>query len=153
MAKKKLLAEKYVSALPGTLVADTLYYVRNGAGFDLYLTNSTGTVVAYPQNPAAVLFPIDGGAFPVQLDRPRNYGYPTAMTGNITVNNATAVMGPVAMIRHNQAAEPSYPANWVKVSGKWKASVDNFYYVECVYVHPSNSANNIYHYTISQTPV
>lgn len=36
--------EKVVSALPGTLVADTVYAVRTGSGFDLYITDSTGTV-------------------------------------------------------------------------------------------------------------
>lgn len=46
----KLKHEKYVSALPSTLVGDTIYYVRTGAGFDVYVTNSTGTIVAYPLN-------------------------------------------------------------------------------------------------------
>ena len=93
-----------------------------------------------------------GTAFPVQLDRPRNYGYPAAMTGNITVTNATAILGPVVMIRLNQATEPTYPANFVKISGTFKPSVDNFYYVECVYVAGAAGANNVYHFTISQTP-
>ena len=42
--------EKVVSSLPGTLEANTLYYVRVGVGFDLYLSDSTGTV-AYLLNP------------------------------------------------------------------------------------------------------
>jgi hypothetical protein len=153
MAKKKLIAEKYVSALPGVLVADTLYYVRNGAGFDVYLTNSAGTVVAYPLNPAAVLFPIAGSAFPLEFDRPRNYGYPTALTGNITITNATAVMGPVVMVRINQATEPTYPAGCVKISGTFKPSVNNYYYFDCVYVGGTAGADNVYHLTISQVPV
>lgn len=41
---------KYVSVLPATLEADSVYFVRTGAGFDLYVTNSSGTVVAYPAN-------------------------------------------------------------------------------------------------------
>ena len=152
MAKKKLLSEKHVSALPGTLAADTLYYVRTGAGFEVYLTNSTGTLVAYPLNAPGVLFPVAGLAFPLEFDRPRNYGYPTALTGNVTITNATAVMGPVVMVRLNQAAEPTYPANCVKISGSFKPSVDNFYYFDCVYVAGAAGADNIYHFTISQTP-
>lgn len=45
---------KTVSALPTTLVADTVYYVRTGAGFDHYVTNSLGEVVAYKVNSGAV---------------------------------------------------------------------------------------------------
>lgn len=41
---------KVVAALPSTLVADSIYLVRVGNGFDLYVTNSSGTIVAYPAN-------------------------------------------------------------------------------------------------------
>ena len=38
---------KIVSSLPGTLEADSIYYVRVGSGFDIYVTsNSSGLVVA-----------------------------------------------------------------------------------------------------------
>lgn len=53
MATARLLVEKYVSALPATLTRNTLYFVRNGAGFDIYCTNESGTVVAYALNVAA----------------------------------------------------------------------------------------------------
>jgi hypothetical protein len=43
-------ASKVVNALPGALVASTVYFVRVGAGFDIYVTNETGMVVAYPLN-------------------------------------------------------------------------------------------------------
>ena len=46
----QLRNEKYVSNLPTTLVANTIYYVKNGAGFDMYVTNDTGIIVAYPLN-------------------------------------------------------------------------------------------------------
>lgn len=36
--------EKVVSALPGTLVADTVYAVRAGTGFDLYITDNTASI-------------------------------------------------------------------------------------------------------------
>lgn len=47
-----LLAHKVVSTLPGTLAASSVYFVRVGSGFDIYVTNETGTVVAYPINNA-----------------------------------------------------------------------------------------------------
>lgn len=47
-----LKVEKVVSALPGTLAANTIYFVRVGAGFDLYTTDSTGAI-AYQVNQAA----------------------------------------------------------------------------------------------------
>lgn len=47
---KKIVIEKHVSSLPGTLTANTLYFVRVGSGFDIYLTNDLGTVVAYGLN-------------------------------------------------------------------------------------------------------
>ena len=59
---------KYVASLPGTLEANSIYYVRAGAGFDIYVTNSSGTIVAYPLNrsvdvwefmPLGMKFPID----------------------------------------------------------------------------------------------
>ena len=150
---KKLIEEKHVSALPVTLTADTKYFVRNGLGFDVYLTNSTGTIVAYPLNPSEKLFPITRPAFPVELDQSGNYGYPAARTDSaIAINNATAKMGPVAMLRINRTTEPTYPTNCTCIAGKFKPSVDNFYYIECVYVAGVNGANNVYHYTISQTP-
>jgi hypothetical protein len=48
-------AEKVVSALPSTL--DTIYCVRVGTGFDLYVSDSTGAVahkVNVPNNSAGV---------------------------------------------------------------------------------------------------
>jgi hypothetical protein len=35
---------KVISALPGTLTPDTFYAVRTGAGFDLYMSDATGSV-------------------------------------------------------------------------------------------------------------
>ena len=43
---------KKVNALPQTLTADTLYFVMNGDGFDLYLSNKTGTEVRTLNQPA-----------------------------------------------------------------------------------------------------
>lgn len=41
---------KVVVALPSTLEADAIYWVRSGSGFDIYVTNGSGTIVAYPAN-------------------------------------------------------------------------------------------------------
>ena len=46
----ELRSEKYVNNLPGVLIANTIYYVKNGAGFDVYITNNSGTIIAYPLN-------------------------------------------------------------------------------------------------------
>lgn len=39
------LVRKEVSALPTPLAANTVYYVRTGIGFDIYVSDSTGSVV------------------------------------------------------------------------------------------------------------
>lgn len=46
----ELRAEKHVSALPGTLTANTVYYVKNGSVIDIYVTNNSGLIIAYPLN-------------------------------------------------------------------------------------------------------
>lgn len=40
---------KVISALPATLAANTVYVVRVGQGFDLYITDNTGQI-AYKAN-------------------------------------------------------------------------------------------------------
>ena len=47
---KKARIEKVVSQLPSTLQKNTVYYVRVGNGFDIYVTNDSGFIVAYPAN-------------------------------------------------------------------------------------------------------
>lgn len=47
----EFLARKVVASLPGALSASTVYFVRVGTGFDIYVTNESGTVVAYTINP------------------------------------------------------------------------------------------------------
>jgi hypothetical protein len=46
----KFIIRKEVNTLPSILVKNTLYCVKSGSGFFLYLTNSSGTLVAYPLN-------------------------------------------------------------------------------------------------------
>lgn len=47
---KKARIEKVVSQLPATLSKNTIYYVRVGNGFEIYCTNDSGVIVAYPTN-------------------------------------------------------------------------------------------------------
>lgn len=46
----KVLQHKVVAALPSPLEPDSIYYVRAGAGFDIYVTNGVGVVTAYSLN-------------------------------------------------------------------------------------------------------
>lgn len=52
-----LRIEKVVGALPPTLSPNTLYAVRTGNGFALYLSDMTGTV-AHSINPGDAVYPI-----------------------------------------------------------------------------------------------
>lgn len=45
-----LFVEKVVSVLPSTLTPNAIYYVRTGAGFDIYVSDVTGAV-AHKLNP------------------------------------------------------------------------------------------------------
>jgi hypothetical protein len=84
----------------------------------------------------------------MQFNRDRIYGFPTAESGNITVDNTTATQGVVVLMRHNDVAEPSYPANFVTVAGNYVDATDNLLNVICVYVDTANTANNIYYLNI-----
>jgi len=42
---------KTVSVLPATLQPDTLYLVRTGSGFDIFMTDLTGAVAFQSNNP------------------------------------------------------------------------------------------------------
>lgn len=44
----EMRVEKLVGSLPGSLTANTVYYVKNGNIIDVYVTNETATIVAYP---------------------------------------------------------------------------------------------------------
>lgn len=46
----EVLHHKVVAALPSPLEPDSIYYVRVGAGFDIYVTNSLGVIASYPLN-------------------------------------------------------------------------------------------------------
>lgn len=54
---------KVVSALPSSLDPDTLYFVRVGTGFDIYLTNTNATPYAFPLNSPELTI----GGYPIDL--------------------------------------------------------------------------------------
>jgi hypothetical protein len=93
---------KVVASLPETLTPDTLYLVRTGAGFDLYVSDATGSI-AYPVNaPTAaaapqIAYPYRSGVFrivgdvsgasltTVGLTASRQYFVPLVVPRNVTL--------------------------------------------------------------------
>ena len=76
---------KFVAALPATLEADSIYFVRTGVGFDQYVTNSSGQIVAYPANDKwdALKTPaIAAGALALDLSSPA--GFRVALNQSVT---------------------------------------------------------------------
>lgn len=69
----KAKIQKVVSTLPTTLEKNTVYYVRVANGFDIYVTNNSGLIVAYPANYAQAnhthsnLVPYTGATQDLQL--------------------------------------------------------------------------------------
>ena len=45
---------KVVGSLPGTLEANSVYFLRTGAGFSIHITNDLGKVEAYDLNTSSV---------------------------------------------------------------------------------------------------
>ena len=76
---------KYVAALPAQLEPNAIYYVRAGDGFDTYVTNGAGTIVAYPANTKWDVLKspaIASGALTIDLSSPA--GFRVALSQNVT---------------------------------------------------------------------
>lgn len=59
----RVLHHKVVAALPATLEPDSIYLVRVGSGYDQFVTNRSGQIVAYPMNrPASLPVLLNTGA-------------------------------------------------------------------------------------------
>lgn len=59
----RVLHHKVVAALPSTLEPDSIYLVRVGSGYDQFVTNHSGQIVAYPMNrPASLPVLLNTGA-------------------------------------------------------------------------------------------
>jgi hypothetical protein len=52
---------KVVTSLPGVLVPDTVYLLRTGAGFDLYVSDMTGAFAHALNGNSSPMGNIDGG--------------------------------------------------------------------------------------------
>lgn len=79
---------KYVAALPAELEPDSIYYVRTGAGFDMYVTNGAGEVSAYPLNgtvPMAVPAFLSSGQ-QIRLPLTPNQSLPVVSAGGLTLS-------------------------------------------------------------------
>ena len=102
---------KVVSSLPVTLEPDSLYAVRIGTGFDLYVTNSTGTVAhlinpseqlnprTQPNNTSTIVLYTSGGTSRVdQVNSATNY--------TVTIDS-NAPVNSFDLILINAATEPT----------------------------------------------
>lgn len=56
----KVKFNKVVAQLPEELEADSIYYVRAGAGVDVYVTNSSGVIVPMPTNQSITYYNSEG---------------------------------------------------------------------------------------------
>lgn len=95
----QLKTHKFVAALPPELEADAIYFVRSGSGFDLYVTNHSGTTVAYPANK---------GEF-APLASPALAGTPSAPTPALVDNSntiATTAFVKTALAEDNLHQDP-----------------------------------------------
>lgn len=57
MAAPRIRHHKYVTALPAVLEANAVYYVRSSSGVDVFVTNGSGIIAAYPINMARLFTP------------------------------------------------------------------------------------------------
>lgn len=105
----KVLHHKVVASLPTTLEANSIYLVRRGAGFDQYVTNSSGMIVAYPQNqPAGALgATFDGGGATITVGSACEVVLPYSMTLSAATFLADAVGSMTIDVR--VVALESYP--------------------------------------------
>lgn len=104
---------KVLASLPGTLEADTVYAVRVGTGYDLYITDSTGSI-AYKQNAGS------GGALPTtpQLTWGTSPQQPTLDASNLTAAR-TILLPDVAgtMALAGRLPQKSVTGNYTTVAG------------------------------------
>jgi hypothetical protein len=99
-----------------------------------------GARAAYPSGLAAV----DVSGTAIAFAVPQFYGTPGAPeSGNITLNATGLVKGMVQLLYHDNGTEPTYPSEFVKLSGTYSTTVLNIIYMMAI------SASRI-EYTISQ---
>lgn len=101
----QLKTHKFVSALPPELEADAIYFVRAGSGFDLYVTNHSGTTVAYPANSGVDLSNYAPKNDPAFTGTPTA---PTAAAGTNTTQLATTAFTTTALNLKANLASPAF---------------------------------------------
>lgn len=115
----ELRVEKYVSSLPGTLTKNTVYYVKVGSAINVYVTNDTGTIVAYPVGASASP---SGSTGQVQYNNGGNFagaGNVEIQSENLALNDTTdptAIAGKLIVYSKNIGGR-SIP-KWMPPSGE-----------------------------------
>ena len=85
----------------------------------------------------------------ILFDRPRYYGYPTAVSGNITFDFTGAVNGQAQHIRVNASIKPTLPASIRLLAGNFIPDTINDYYLTPWLISSSPDVW-VVHVTISQ---
>ena len=85
----------------------------------------------------------------ILFDRPRYYGYPTAVSGNITFDFTGAVNGQAQHIRVNASTKPTLPSSIRLLAGGFVPDVINDYYLTPWLISSSPDVW-VVHVTISQ---
>lgn len=119
MAIAKL--HKVVASLPETLEADSVYFVRVGTGFDIYVTNGAGQIVAYTLNlPAGAatgacgLAEVDFGAGASQAS--------VAITGQASIGASSA---PIAQLMAKATTDHSVDEHLIEEMDVFAGNVVN----------------------------
>lgn len=99
---------KVVAVLPSVLEADTLYMVRTGIGFDMYLTENTGTV-AYKSNSNS------SGTIIATISQ--DLGYPAKQSGTFLITGLSGLtVGKQVVI--SQFADDNLEMDSINCSGQ-----------------------------------
>lgn len=62
----------------------------------------------------------------IQFDAPAIYGYESAETGDITLNDSELIEGLTQLLIHNDSAEPAFETEFKIISGEYVTEVDNY---------------------------
>lgn len=84
-------AHKVVADLPENLDPSALYFVRSGSGFDLFVTNNSGYIAAYPMNQVDRTLPYyipEAEVFTVNDNRPALMYLDIIIDGTLELNGA-----------------------------------------------------------------
>ena len=99
-------------SITGTLSDQSDLQAELDAKLDAAATDTSGAIVAF--------------------DVPRTYGYSSALTGNITINETGAVKGMTQLVIHNDSGEPTYGTGAVVIAGAYSTGEDNYIFYNFV---------------------